>query len=305
MKIAIVGIGGIGGFVGGALLKQGADVAMIARGVNLAAIRENGLTVESVLLGEFTVRPPMITDNPEEVGVVDAVIFSTKGQQLEQACRQAAPMIGPDTLVVPLLNGIEVSSQMEPFLPPCDLADGCIRVFSHIAQPGLIRQTAGKCQLPMGKKDGSKSEKLEELVHLLCEAGLQARMAEDIRVECWSKYLLMGGNSVAFCHFDGPAGVVLERDPELNFLRQTYGELVAVATALGVTLPEGLAERCVEEFAKHSYDTISSLYRDVSSGKDPLDTELLHIIGRMVDLGKQCGVPTPCHSGVLEQLLPK
>ena len=130
MKIAVLGIGGVGGIIGGVLARKEEETYFIARGKTLEAIRRGGLHVESALFGDFTVRPRKIAKTADDFGVMDAVIISCKGYSLKDACRIISTMVGSDTLVVPLLNGVGVSDMMKPLLPPCILADGVIYVFS-------------------------------------------------------------------------------------------------------------------------------------------------------------------------------
>ncbi|MDR2800275.1 MAG: 2-dehydropantoate 2-reductase [Desulfovibrio sp.] len=299
MKIAVFGIGGVGGIVGGALAKTHTQTYFYVRGENLKAIRENGLHVESVLFGGFTAHPKLASDNAEEIGKMDAIFVSCKGHSLKAACEAIPPMMGPETAVIPLLNGVIVSDTMEPLLPPCILADGTIRVFSRLEKPGHIVQSAGSCGVVLGMKDGGIPKKLEAVTAILNNAGVKAALSRNILQDSWEKYTLMCGNSTVFCHYGGPARTV-HADPEHEkVLRAVVGELIAVAAAKGVVLPGDLADRYVEDFSKMPPDTMTSLYRDLSSGKPADQTELHHVIGRMVELGEETGIPTPYHKAVL------
>ena len=299
MKIAVVGLGGVGGFVGGALAKVEPKTCFLARGENLAAILKDGLTVESDRLGRFCVVPVLATDDARQIGVADAVILAVKGYDFEQSCRQIAPMVGPATVVLPLLNGVTVSQVMEPLLPPCILADGCINVFSHLAQPGRVRQEGKSCRIVLGMTSGKLPPELLTLGLELEHAGIPVEATRDIAQASWVKYTLMCGNSVALARFDVTAGDVQKDPQKLNFLRSAYGELVSVAEAMGVSMPEGLVEQYMSNFLALPPDTMTSLYRDLKNGRRK--NELSHIVGRLVELAGQAGVPVPCHEAVLEQ----
>lgn len=302
MKIAIVGAGGIGGFVGGTLARDYPDeIYFIVRGENKKAILENGLTVKSVNLGNYNVRPAGATDNPAEIGVADVILLTNKGHALAEVCRQITPMIGPGTVVIPLLNGVMVSEMMEPMLPPCTIADGLIYIFSNLAAPGVIEQTAGLCTMALGMKDGSKVPVLDELAARLSNVGIPCKVSENIAVNSWEKYVLMCGNSVVFCHYDAPADVIQQQPDCEEVIRAVTGELVAVAKARGVTLSTDIYDHCVKEFMVLPPQAKTSLYRDLSSGKPAKETELFHIIGRMVDLAAEEGVDVPYHKGALER----
>jgi len=301
MKIAVFGIGGVGGFVGGALAKSHAETWFFARGENLEAIRAQGLKVQSSVLGNFVARPKGASDKGEEIGIMDAVIVCCKGYSLKSACGAISPVVGPETAVIPLLNGVIVSDIMEPMLPPCVLADGTIRVFSRLERPGHIIQSMEMCSIAFGMKDGSRPARLDELASVLNTAGIRTAVSENILVDSWSKYALMCGNSVMFCYYDGPAGTVREDPQYESVLRAVTGELVAVAAAKGVTLPADTAEKAAAVLSGMQPDAMSSLYRDLSSGKPADETELDHIIGRMVEMGRQTGVPTPYHTIAYER----
>ena len=297
MKIAVFGIGGIGGLVGGALARKNEETYFIARGKTLEAVRSRGLHVESALLGDFTVRPKEAAESAGGFGTMDAVIISCKGYSLKEACRIVSPMVGEDTLVVPLLNGVGVSDMMKPLLPQCLLADGVIHVFSHIEEPGHIVQSY--------MKGGERPQKLDELAEALNGAGIKTSVSEDILFECWRKYLIMCGNSVVFCYYDGPAWKVREHADYKDTVRAAANEIISVAAANGVKLPEGSADLCAENFMKLAPETVNSLYRDLSSGKPPQKTELDHLIGRMIEMGRAANIPTPYHEMAYKRFAPE
>ncbi|WP_455965848.1 ketopantoate reductase family protein, partial [Cloacibacillus porcorum] len=228
MKIAVLGIGGVGGIVGGALAKNYTETYFYVRGKNLDAIRRRGLRVRSALLGDFTVQPKLASDSAEELGLMDVIFVSCKGYNLRAACESIAPMIKAETLVIPLLNGVIVSDMMRPMLPPCLLADGIIRVFSHLEQPGHIVQSYGPCSVILGMRDGGIPQKLEETAAIVGKAGIGTTLSDDILADSWNKYMMMCGNSVLFCCCDGPAGKVREHPDHMELVRAVAGELIAV-----------------------------------------------------------------------------
>jgi len=305
MKIAVFGIGGVGGFVGGTLAKDHTDTYFYVRGENLNAIRQNGLKVQSVLLGDFVAHPKLASDKATELGIMDAVFVSCKGYGLKAACEAIAPMLGPETVVIPLLNGVIVSDIMEPLLPPCILADGAIYVFSRLEKPGHIVQSAGLGSIVFGMKDKSRPPKLEEIAAILNKAGIKGILTDNILADSWIKYAMMCGNSVVLCCYNGSVGKVLEDPNHEKVLRAVIGELMAVAAAKGVTLPEDMADRYMDNFSKMPPETMTSLYRDLSRGKPANETELDHIIGRMVEFGQQTGVATPYHKIAYERFASK
>ena len=303
MKIALFGIGGVGGLLGGALARVHPETYFLARGENLNAIRKNGLNVQSVMLGNFTVRPKSASYDAAELGVMDAVIVACKGYHLETACHVIAPMLSPQTLVIPLLNGVTVSEMMEPLLPPCVLADGVIYIFSHLAGPGRVAHTSNFCRVFLGMRNGSRPSSLKGLVDILNKAGVEANLSENILTDSWRKYVRVCSLGVMCCYYDGPMGKVRE-DPNCEtVLRDTIGSMVAVAEAKGVTLPEELSSDIVEAFKNTPPDEVTSLYRDLRSGKPVEQTELHHLVGRMVEMGRELGIPTPYHEAAYKKFM--
>ena len=301
MRIAIFGIGGVGGVVGGLLAKNHPDTYFYVRGENLKAICQDGLQVQSTLYGDFTAHPKLASDKAADFGVMDAIFISCKGYNLKSACEAIAPMVGPQTIVIPLLNGVIVSDLMESLLPPCILADGAIWVFSWLERPGLVKQNAQVCRIAFGMKDGSRPARLEELAAILNKAGIKTALSENMLVDSWTKYAIMCGNSTVCCYYDGPTGKACKEPDHETVLRSVIGELIAVAGAKGIALPEDMADRWVSDFLKLPPETMTSLYRDLSNGKPASGTELDHVIGRMVELGRQTGVETPYHTAAYER----
>ena len=300
MRIAVFGVGGVGGLVGGALARNHSDIYFYARGEHLRAIRENGLSVESYNLGSFTAHPKLATDKAEEIGVVDVLFIASKGYDLRGVCKAASPMAGPNTAVIPLLNGGPLSEILEGFLPPCIVADGIIRTHSHIEKPGqIIHETGGT--VVFGMRDGSRPLLLSETAALLNTAGIPTTVSEQILVDCWIKYVSMCGNSTIHCWFDADTGGVRETPGYETVLQAIWQELVSVAAAKGIILPGNTVENLVQSYTKASPDTITSLYRDLRNGKPAEQTELFHLIGRILQFGKETGVPTPYHQAVFEK----
>lgn len=300
MRILIFGIGGIGGFAGGALAGIGSDVYFYVRGKNREAIEKEGLHVTSELLGDFTVHPKGMGQDGKALGKMDVILLACKGNGLAEACHDMAPMVATHTVVVPLLNGVLVSDLMEPLLPPCFIADGTIRVFSHLEKPGHVVQTAGSGQVVMGMKDGRDLPLLHELAALLQKSGIPAKVTDHIRLDSWEKYALMAANSALFCLFDGPAGKVRRQKNYRQVVAETVGEVIAMAKVQGVIIPPAYKEDYLRLFDSLPDDTVTSLYRDLKGGKKVEDTETEMILGRMVDFGKEAGLSVPCFEKAYE-----
>lgn len=303
MKILVLGIGGVGGFVGGALARNGADVYFFARGRNLEALKEKGLHLSSVLLGDFTVFPKDSGNDPHAWGKMDVIVLCCKGNGLSEALKDITPMIHEETLIVPLLNGVLDSEIIRPHLPPCHVADGTIRVFSHLEEAGHVAQTEGLGSIRMGMYGKENPKILEDFAALLRKCGIKAESTEDIALDSWKKYGIMGSNSAIFCYYGKPAGGVKKEEDHLSIVRGAVREVMAVADKKGVHIPEQFEDHFVSYFESLPANIVTSLFRDLSSGKKADDTEALMILGRMVEMGKETGVAVPIFTKAYENAL--
>ena len=293
MKIMIFGIGGVGGFVGGALAKSYEETYFYARNLMKEKIASDGLRLDSVKLGNMIVKPKLVSDSPEELGKMDVIIVSCKGDKLEAACKAMAPLVKESTVVIPLLNGILVSDVMKQWLPPCILADGTIRIFSHIEGPGHIVQDAGLCNITFGMQDGNNPPVFEEIAKILTDAGVETTVITDIVLQSWKKFMITGTVGAILCYFNGDTGFVRSQEGYKEIVEAAYGEVQAVARAKGVELTDDFVAKLVSTIDTNSANTITSLYRDLRDGKDPKDTELDNLVGYLIEQGKLVGIPTP------------
>ena len=190
MLIAVFGTGGVGGYFGGRLAEAGEDVVFIARGAHLDAIREHGLRVDSVR-GDFLVQPAQATDDPRSVGVVDLVIVAVKSWQVPGAATAMAPLMGPDTMVLPLQNGVDAPEQLAEVLGREHVLGGLTKIFSSIAAPGYIRQIGGPASVTFGELDNQNGGRVVRLRAAFDQARVEAAIPEDIQVAMWEKFLLV------------------------------------------------------------------------------------------------------------------
>lgn len=300
MKIAILGMGGIGGVVGGALAKNFDDIYFIARGKSLEAIKNHGLTLESDKLGTFTVNPAAVTDKAHEIGIVDVLIIATKSYGLEAACSQCAPIIDKNTVVIPLLNGVSVSDEAETFLNNVgQVADGCIYAFSSLEEPGRTKHIGELCHIDFGFKDGRTNEKCVELEKMLNKSGIETVFSNDIMVPVWVKYIMMCGNSAVFSYFECSAEVVHGSEEKMKYIQDVYTELYTIAKAKGVNLPSDVVDKHMAVFKKLPAGAITSLYRDLKQPSN--QTEFEAVVGKGIRLAKETGVNVPCLKSVYEK----
>lgn len=299
MRIAIMGSGGVGGYFGGRLALAGEEATFIARGAHLEAIRKNGLQVKSVA-GDFHVRP-MATHDPAEVGPVDLVLFAVKAYDTEAAGQQIRPMVGPETRVLCVQNGVENEERLERILGKGRVLGGVVHILSTISAPGVITQTAGPRTLKFGEMDGRVTPRVERLLGVFTRAGIQAELSTRIQVDLWEKFLFIcaQGGVTALARLG--IGEILACPETAAFYRGVMEEIAAVGRAKGFPLPDDAVDRAMA-FARGLQPHMrSSLAHDLSQG-NRLEVETLS--GAVVRAGREVGVPTPYNFGVYACLKP-
>lgn len=302
MRIAIIGAGGVGGYFGGKLAHGGLDVVFIVRGATLEALRTRGLRVDSIK-GDFVIERPNATDDPATVGKVDAVFVTVKAWQIEEAATQIKPMIGDDTMVIPLENGIDAPDQLAAVLGREHVLGGLCGIVSFIAAPGHIRHTGADPFVMFGELDNRHTARVEQLRDECLRAGVQADIPSDIHHALWSKFVFIAPMSGIGAATRMSIGVWRSMPETRDLATRAIREIIALALARGVDLGgDAAAERTLARFDALNADATSSLQRDIIDGKpSELDAQL----GAVVRLGRDAGVPTPVCETLLALLLPQ
>ena len=300
MRIGIYGTGGAGGHFGARLAKAGEDVVFIARGEHLEAIRRHGLTVETDT-GEILIRPAAATDDPAEAGPADVILLGVKTWQVEDAARRLGPMLGPETFVVPLQNGVEAADQLVGVLGPERVVGGLCATFSWIAAPGRIRSLGEVHSIRFGELDRRANARTERLHEAFTHAGIRATIPPDIHVSLWEKLLFVvpfgGVGAVARV----PIGITRTVPETRRLLVRAMEEIHAVGRARGVALPDDAVEKGMRFLDGLDPTGTTSLQRDITEGRR---SELDAWNGAVVRLGREAGVATPTHEFLYASLLP-
>lgn len=300
MRIAVVGTGGVGGGYGAALAKAGADVTFIARGAHLAAMQEKGLRVESPR-GDTHLMPTQATDDPRSVGPVDVVLFCVKLWDVESAGEAIKPMIGPDTAVIPLQNGVDASDRLAPIIGKHAVMGGVANISATIAEPGVIRQTGTGMRIVFGELDGRASPRAEAFAAIARAAGIDVVLSPSILSELWMKFILLASNAGIMAVARLPVGK-LRDDPDIApWFATAYEEVAAVGRAAGVALPADAVERTLTFNRAAPPNLIPSMAVDLLRGNR---IELPWLSGKVVELGRKHGVPTPTHAFMYATLKP-
>ena len=297
-RFAIMGSGAVGGYFGGRLAAAGFDVAFIARGAHLAAIRARGLAIESAL-GDVCIDPAKATDSTAEVGPVDVVLFATKLWDTDAAGAACRPLIGPQTAVISLQNGVEAEARLAAMLGPAHVMGGVAQIAAAIAAPGRIEHTGGFANIIFGEIDGRRTARAEALLAALTEAGIGATLADDIVKAIWEKFVFLVGLSAVTGVTRRTIGPIREEPRSRALLTEIVAETAAVARAGGVALDDGMVAERLAFIDGLPAAMTSSLARDLARGNR---LELDWLSGAVVRLGRELGVDTPANAFVAAAL---
>ena len=292
-----MGSGGIGGYYGARLQNGGADVTFIARGAQLKAMRQNGIALE----GDRPIHLPKVkaTDDPATIGKVDMVIFSVKLRDTESAGRQILPLIGPDTGIISLQNGVQKDDMLAPIVGREHLLGGAAYIGVSIVRPGVIRKAGTMERLAFGEFDNKVSKRAQAFLDA-CKAGdIKADIPSDISLELWQKFVVIVTMSSITSAMRSTIGPIRANPNARQFALDLMKEVVAVGRAQGVALEPDFAEKRIAHVDGMSPDMRASMSLDLELGR-PL--ELPWLAGAVVDLGAKKGVPTPCCRAVRDIL---
>lgn len=301
-RVAVVGPGGVGGYFGARIAQAGHEVVFIARGEHLKAIREQGLRVESPL-GDVHIFPAQATDDSSEVGPVDLVLVATKAWQLPEAAQAMPPLVGPHTLVLPLLNGVEAPDILARVLGPEPVLGGLCHISAHKAGPGHIQHVSIQPRITFGELDGHITPRVQRLHQVLSGCpGMEVVLSEDIRAAMWAKLTFIAAFGGVGAVTRAPAGVIRRLPETRQLLEQAVQEIVAVAQGLGITLPEDTADQTMAFIDRLDPHVMASMQRDIIEGRP---SELDAQVGAVVRFGRKAGVGTPVHEFLYASLLPQ
>lgn len=299
MKIAVMGAGGQGCFFGACLAKAGNDVTFIARGVTLEALRKNGVTLKSKKLGNIA--PPVkATSNPSEVGPVEFVLLSVKYYDLNEASEQIKPMIDNNTIVLPILNGVDVAEKVGNIIGSDHVLGGVSWANTAVEAPGIVSH-GGYARLIFGELGGGVSERVRRLDAVLKGAGIESEPSPDIKRAIWEKFVNNGTGSCVMALTRLPAGPLRECPESWSLMRRAIVEADMVAKGVGINLPVDHIDKTLEAFKGFAPWAKSSLLQDLEAGRR---LELEALAGSVVRLGRDCGVPTPINDTVYAALKP-
>ena len=299
MRIAVYGSGGVGGYFGGRLAQIGQDVTFIARNRSLGAMRERGLRVDSIA-GDFTLPRVQVTDNPAEVGVVDYVLVCVKAGQVAAAARAMAPMVGPETLVVPLQNGIEAPERLAEFIDPQQVLGGLCGIVAFLAAPGHVKHSGANPLLRFGHIDNHADPRVNTLAEICNRCiGVKASIPEDINVAMWQKFMLVTPWSGLGAVSRAPIGVLLGQPETRELLLGASEEIDRLARAMDIALPADSIDKAIRTLESMPPNSTTSMQRDIVKGR-PSELDVLN--GTVVRLAAEHGLDAPINRFFLYSL---
>ena len=300
LRIAVFGVGAVGGYFGGALARAGEDVTFIARGDTAAALRQRGLRVDSVA-GDFRVRPAQVVEDSAGVGPVDLVILGVKAWQVPDAAPLLGPLLGAETAILPLQNGVEAANQLAETVGRHHVLGGLCRIFCLNAGPGHVRHVGAEPRVGLGELDNSPSDRVASVRHAFEAAGVTAEVPENIHAAIWSKFLFVSPVGSVGAAARVPIGELRADTHTRQQLVGSMREIETLARHLGIPLPDDVVSSTLEFVDSLPADNIASMARDLMEGRP---SELEAQLGAVVRLADEANLDLPVNRALYELLLP-
>ncbi len=304
-KVAVLGVGGVGGYFGGKLAayhqnSNDVDIIFIARGANANAIKENGLKLITGE-GETIVHPALVSDNASEIGQVDLLICCTKSYSLEESLQKYKSCIHYDTIILPLLNGVDSRERIIQIIPNANVLEGCVYVVSRLTKPGVITKTGNINALYFGSTHSERSQ-LETIEKILKVDGINAQLDDNIEQTVWEKFFFISTMATITSYANKTIGAVLADEENKQVVIKLLNELKQVTDTKGIRLPDNIVDLTFSKMQSFPYEATSSMHSDFQNGNK---TELDSLTGYVVMLSQQVNVPTPVYKSVYEELKKK
>jgi 2-dehydropantoate 2-reductase len=300
MKIAVMGTGGVGGYYGALLARSGQDVTFIARGDHLRAIQRDGLRIKSVH-GDFLIHPARAVEDPAAIGPVDLVLFAVKTYDLVAAAVAIMPILGPQTTILPLLNGIDAAERIGGIAGAHRVIGGATWLSAAVEAPGIIGQYSPFRRIVAGELDGLETARVRSVVEAFRAAGADAEIAADISKILWTKFVFISAKSALGALTRVPVSDYRDVPETRTVLRSALEEVAAVGRADGIALEPDVVEQTIEFIDAAGPAIKPSLQRDVEAGRR---SEIESMIGLVVRMARNRGVAVPVLSLAYAMLLP-
>jgi 2-dehydropantoate 2-reductase len=295
VNIAILGVGGVGGYFGTKICRAKetlhANVYFVARGAHLEAIRKNGLTVRTSSEGILHCRPTLATSDIDELPSLDACLICVKSYDLNDMTKRLTSKVSDGTEIVPLLNGIDIYDRVRENIHDGHVYPACVFIGTHIQEPGVISQDGGACKILFGRTPRETTTGTPIMVRVFKESSINSEWHEDIPPALWSKFIFIASFGLVTACFNKTLGQVVESDELSSMVRAVMREILALSKAKGIQLPASIVEDSYRKGADFPSNTKTSFQRDFEAPDRSDERDLFG--GGIIRLGVQLEIATP------------
>lgn len=299
MRIAIIGSGGVGGYLGGRMAKAGCDVTFLARGEHLKAMLLNGLTVRSIR-GDFTIDNVKATDTVTELKGMDLILICVKAWQVKEVAREIKSIVRKKTIVMPIQNGVSAIDELKEQIHSENIVGGLCRIFSKIESPGVINHFGIEPIVEFGEIDGTLSERISAIKKLFDQSGITAIVSANIVADIWKKFIVNCASGL-LAVAKSTYGQIREIKETRQLMEDLFTEIYNVSQKAGINLESDFVLKTMALIDTYPYDSTSSLTRDIWAGKP---SEIEYQNGMVVALGEKFGIKTPINRMVYHCIIP-
>ena len=302
-NIGIIGVGGVGGYFGGKLCQAASsdqNIFFLARGSHLEAIQKNGLTLNTINDGNFTCSSALASEDIEQFPEIDLCILTVKGFDLEKTLKALRKRVTENTLILPLLNGINIDARVREILPHSTVFPSCAYISSHIEKPGVVVQTGGTCSIIFGKDPAHPAALPDEILQLFKKADVNHQWVEDPTPTIWEKFIFIAPFSLVTACFDKSIGEVIASPKLSRYVRAIMNEIIQLADKMGIQLPGDIVTTIFGKAENFPADTRTSFQNDFSK---PEKRDEREIFGRtLLRLCKKEGITCKTTGEIYQKL---
>jgi 2-dehydropantoate 2-reductase len=295
LNIGVIGVGGVGGYFGGKLCRlistQEANVYFVARGQHLDQIRQNGLLVKTAVEGEWVCRPTLATERIQDLPTLDICLICVKSYDLTRVVQLLQEKISQETILVSLLNGVDIDVRIRANLNAGHVYPGCVYIGAHIESPGTIVQRGGSCKILFGNKAKSADIIHCRMLSIFDRCSIESQWLDDVCTALWTKFIFIVGISLTGAAFDKTLGQMMESSRLSGTIQSVMREAAALAEKKGIVLPADVVRNSYEQASHFVYETKTSFQRDFESAGRPDERATLG--GVILRMGEQLGIETP------------
>ena len=304
-RIGVIGVGGVGGYFGGKLCRimasdQSTHIFFIARGAHLDEIRETGLIVSTVGEGEFICRPTLATDRATDLPALDLCLLCVKAFDLTQILKEINQVITEETLIVPLLNGVDIYERTRAAISQGFVFPACVYIGAHIERPGKVVQMGGDCKILFGKDPRHQDHVPYDVLRLFERSGIKHERVDDPFPAIWEKFMFIASFGLVTACFDQTIGQVIESRELSDYVLGIIREIDKIARSKGVKLPRTAVEDSFRKGKGFPHSTKTSFQRDFEQTGKADERDLFG--GTILRLGQSLGIEVPFTRKVYEEL---